>query len=286
MAAEVQSFFDPATGSLTHLVHAGRGSASAIIDPVLDFDPVAARTSTRSVDHVLEFAQRHDLSVDWILETHAHADHLSSADYVRQETGARIAIGHRIVEVLEAFRGIYDWPADVTVGTCRFDRLVSEGEEFRIGQLRIRVLCVPGHTPASVAYAVDDCVFVGDLVLRPEIGSARCDFPGGDPRALYRSIRRIMALPPSTRLFLCHDYPEAGDEPRIVTTVEEQRQRNVHIRDGIGEEEFVALRHARDATLPPPRLIIPSIQCNVLGCRLPSPSANGRRYLNMPLDTF
>ena len=282
----VHSLHDPATGTITHIVFAEPGGPCAIIDPVLDYDPASGRITTTSADHALAIAQDAGLSVQWILETHAHADHLSAADYLRQRTGARVGIGARIPLVQQLIGSKFGWDEVEPSDGSQFDRLLADGEEFSIGRLLARVWHVPGHTPASVAYQIGDCVFVGDLLFRPELGSARCDFPGGDARELYRSAQRVLALPPSTRLFLCHDYPAAGEAARLVSTVAEQRRENVHLHDGIDEETFVAQRRARDAELAPPRLILPSLQVNLRGGRLPPPQAHGIRYLRIPLDVL
>lgn len=282
----VQTFFDRVTGTITHVVFVEQGGPCAIVDPVLDFDAASGRTSTASADAVLAFVHGAGLRVEWILETHAHADHLTSADYLRSRTGARVGIGAKISVVQQTFHKIFGWNGTDPVDGSQFDALFADEEEFSVGRLGVRVLHVPGHTPASVAYQAGDCVFVGDLVFRPEMGSARCDFPGGDARELYRSVRRVLALPPPTRLFLCHDYPPEDEAPCVVTTVAEQRQRNIHFRDGIDEEQFVALRSARDANLPVPRLILPSLQVNIHAGRLPPAEANGVRYLKIPLNVL
>ncbi len=280
MKPNIQPFFDPATGTVTYVVH--DGAAAAIIDSVLDYEPKAARTDTRSAERVIEFVRAHRLRVEWILETHAHADHLSAAPYLRAHLGGRIAIGERIREVQAIFREVFNLEKELPA----FDRLLADGERFAIGALQAEALHVPGHTPADMAYRIGDAVFVGDTLFMPDVGTARADFPGGDARTLYRSIRRLLALPPETRIFVCHDYPPQGREPRWETTVAQQRAANIHVRDGVSEGEFVAMRTARDRTLEMPTLILPSIQVNIRAGELPLPEANGRSYLKIPLNAL
>lgn len=282
----VQAFFDPATFTVTYLVHDHSTKVAAIIDPVLDYDPRNARTSTSSADALLAEIEALGLDLAWVLETHAHADHLSGAHYLRGKTGAPVVIGARIVEVLRTFVPLFaanDAPLDGT----QFDRLVGDGETLPLGSMEIRVLHTPGHTPACVTYLVGDAAFVGDTLFMPDYGTARSDFPGGSAERLYGSIRRILTLPASTRIFVGHDYLPAGrSEYRWETTVGEQRAANVHIHDGIGEEAFVALRHERDAKLAPPVLILPALQVNVRAGALPPAEENGIRYLRLPLNTL
>jgi glyoxylase-like metal-dependent hydrolase (beta-lactamase superfamily II) len=279
MNPQVQAFFEPATWTVTYVVH--DGTAAAIIDSVLDYEPKSARTATRSAERVIAFVRARGLAVQWILETHAHADHLSAAPYLRAHLGGRIAIGKRIREVQAIFREVFnleELPA--------FDHLFGDGERFAIGALEAEAIHVPGHTPADLAYRIGDAVFVGDTLFMPDVGTARADFPGGDARALYRSIRRLLALPAATRLFMCHDYPPAGREPKWQSTVAQQRAANVHVRDGVSEEEFVAMRTARDRTLEMPTLILPAIQINIRAGELPPPEDNGRTYLKIPLNAL
>jgi glyoxylase-like metal-dependent hydrolase (beta-lactamase superfamily II) len=276
----IQPFFDPATGTVTYVVH--DGAAAAIIDSVLDYEPKAARTDTRSAERVIEFVRARRLRVEWILETHAHADHLSAAPYVRAHLGGRVAIGERIGEVQAIFREVFNLEKELPA----FDRLLADGERFAIGALQVEALHVPGHTPADMAYRIGDAVFVGDTLFMPDVGTARADFPGGDARTLYRSIRRLLALPPETRIFVCHDYPPKGREPRWETTVVAQRAANIHVHDRVSEAEFVAMRTARDRTLEMPTLILPSIQVNIRAGELPLQEANGRSYLKIPLNAF
>jgi len=280
MKPDIQPFFDPATATVTYVVH--DGDSAAIIDSVLDYEPKSGRTDTRSAERVIGFVRAHQLRVEWILETHAHADHLSAAPYLRAQLGGRIAIGERIREVQAIFREVFNLEKELPA----FDRLFADGERFAIGALQAEALHVPGHTPADMAYRIGDAVFVGDTLFMPDVGSARADFPGGDARTLYRSIRRLLALPPETRIFVCHDYPPQGREPRWETTVAQQRAANIHVRDGVSEREFVAMRTARDRTLEMPTLILPSIQVNIRAGELPLPEANGRAYLKIPLNAL
>jgi len=280
MNPQVQAFFDPATWTVTYVVHDGRHAA--IIDSVLDYEPKAGRTATRSAERVIEFVRSRGLAVQWILETHAHADHLSAAPYLRARLGGRIAIGGRIREVQAIFREIFNVEKELPA----FDHLFADGERFAIGALEAEAIHVPGHTPADMAYRIGDAVFVGDTLFMPDVGTARADFPGGDARTLYRSIRRLLALPGETRLFVCHDYPPQGREPRWQSTVAQQRAANIHVRDGVSEEGFVAMRSARDRTLEMPTLILPSIQVNIRAGELPLPEDNGRSYLKIPLNAL
>ena len=286
MQAQVQSFFDPATGTVSYVVHAGAGSACAIVDPVLDFDAKSGRTSTASAQHIVDFVRGERLQVQWILETHAHADHLSAAAWLRGQLGGKIAVGRRITEVQGVFKRLFHLEPEFATDGHQFDHLFGDGETFAIGALQAKVISVPGHTPACVAYQVGDAVFVGDTLFMPDVGTARCDFPGGSAPQLYRSIRGLLALPPQTRLFMCHDYPPEGREPQWETTVAEQRARNIHVHDGIDEDAFVAMRQARDATLGMPNLILPSVQVNILAGQLPPPEANGVSYLKIPLNAL
>jgi glyoxylase-like metal-dependent hydrolase (beta-lactamase superfamily II) len=280
MKPNVQAFFDPATWTATYVVH--DGTTAAIVDSVLDYDPKSGRTSTASADKVVEFVRSGGLSVHWILETHAHADHLSAAPYLRKQLGGRIAIGEQIRTVQDVFREVFNLEGEFP----RFDHLFADGETFRIGSLQAQAMHVPGHTPADMAYRIGDAVFVGDTLFMPDVGTARCDFPGGDARTLYRSVRRLLELPGETRLFMCHDYPPEGREAQWQTTVAAQRAGNIHIHDGVTEDEFVAMRTARDRTLQMPTLILPSIQVNIRAGELPAPEANGVSYLKIPLNAL
>jgi glyoxylase-like metal-dependent hydrolase (beta-lactamase superfamily II) len=279
----IDAFFDEATFTVTYLVSDRASRRAAVIDPVLDYDHRAGRLSTKSADRVLAKVAERGLKVDWILETHAHADHLTAAQHLKARTGARTAIGEHIVEVQKIFKPVFN--ADDVSGTgSEFDHLAKDGERLPLGELEIEALHLPGHTPADVAYRVGDAVFVGDTIFMPDYGTARADFPGGDAGRLYRSIRRLLALPPATRLFMCHDYKAPGrDCYAWETTVADERARNVHVHDGVEEAGFVALRRARDAGLAAPVLLLPSVQVNIRGGHLPPPDANGTSYLRIPL---
>lgn len=285
MLPRVQTFFDPATSTATYLVSDPATGAAAVIDPVLDFEPKAARLSTTSADTILQAVRDQGLSLAYVLETHAHADHLSAADYIRRTTGAKVAIGARITEVQKQFIPMFE-ADDVTADGRAFDHLLADGEVVPLGRFGVTVMYTPGHTPACVSYIVGDAVFIGDTLFMPDYGTARADFPGGDATALYRSIRRILDLPPQTRLYVGHDYLPAGrTENAWETTVAEQRARNVHVHDGIDEAGFVAMRTARDATLAPPVLILPSLQVNIRAGAMPPASPGGRVFLRLPVTT-
>jgi len=286
LSPTVHSLFDPATWTLTHIVHAGPGSAAAIIDSVLDYDPKSGRTRTDSADLVIDYVKAQGLRVEWILETHAHADHLTAAPYLKAALGGQIGIGARITEVQKVFKDVFHLEPGFRADGSQFDHLFADGDTFAIGGWTGRVLNVPGHTPACVAYQIGGAVFVGDTLFQPDVGSARCDFPGGDARALYASARRLLALPAETQLFFCHDYPPAGRDMRAFCTVAEQRAGNIHLHDGIDEEAFVRLRTQRDATLEMPQLILPSVQVNVRAGELPPAEANGISYLKIPINAL
>lgn len=280
----VQAFYDAATGTVSYVVACSTTRAAALIDPVLDFDFKAGRTAAHSADTLLAYVRGQGLSVQWILETHAHADHLSAARYVQQQAGGRIAIGERIREVQATFKKLYNLERNFQPDGSQFDHLFSDGESFLIGQVPATAWWVPGHTPADMAYRVGDAVFVGDTLFMPDVGSARADFPGGNARTLYRSMRRLLALPQDTRLYMCHDYPPPDRGPRWETTVAEQCAQNIHARNGISEDAFVAMREARDATLEVPTLILPAMQVNVRAGQLPPADDNGVVYLRIPLN--
>jgi len=283
MYPHVQAFFDSATSTASYLVSDPATGRAALIDPVLDFEPRGARLTSASADRMLEAVADQGLHLTYVLETHAHADHLSAADYIRGRTGAGIAIGAHIVEVQKAFIPLFE-ADDVTPDGRAFDHLLNEGDELPLGTLRIGVLHTPGHTPADVTYLIGDAAFVGDTLFMPDYGTARADFPGGDAATLYRSIHKIFALPRQTRVFVGHDYLPAGrTEARWETTIGQQRDGNVHVADGVGEAAFVAMRKARDATLPPPVLILPSLQVNIRAGALPPPSPSGRVFLKLPI---
>jgi glyoxylase-like metal-dependent hydrolase (beta-lactamase superfamily II) len=286
----IQPFFDRATGTFTYLVDDGHGRA-ALVDPVMGFDPRAGRLDEAPAAAVAKVLHARALRLDWVLETHAHADHLSAAPWFRERFGARVAIGAGITRVQSVFRGVFN-AADLRDDGTPFDHLFTDGERFAIGQLQAEVLHVPGHTPADVAYRIAhptrgaDALFCGDTLFMPARGTARCDFPGGCAATLYRSARRLLALPEATRVLVCHDYPEAGDAACCEATVAEHRRANVHVRDGIGEQAFVALRTARDATLALPALMLPAVQVNLRAGRLPAPEGNGVAYLKIPIGRF
>ena len=283
---QVQAFFDPATWTVTYVVFDHPGGHCAIVDPVLDYDPKAGRTRTTSAGKVVDFVGAQQLTVQWILETHAHADHLTAAHHLRDVLGGQIAIGAAITQVQKVFKGIFHLEPGFQADGRQFDHLFSDGEAFSIGSLQARALAVPGHTPACMAYQIGDAAFVGDTLFMPDVGTARCDFPGGNAHTLYQSIRRLLALPPATRLFMCHDYPPAGREPAWQTTVAEQRAGNIHVHDGVSEDEFVAMRKRRDATLDMPVLILPSVQVNIRAGDLPPKDDNGVAYLRIPRNAL
>ena len=279
----VRAFFDEATNTVTYLAWDPATKRGAVIDPVLDWDNRSGEGATDSADAVLRAAEAEGVAVDWVLETHVHADHLTAAPYVKARTGAPIGIGERIRDVQTIFRPVFN-AEDLAPEGGDFDRLFGDGEEFALGSLPVRVLHVPGHTPACVAYVVGDAAFVGDTLFMPDYGTARCDFPGGSAHALWRSIRRLLDLPPGTRVFTAHDYKAPGrDSYAWESTVAEQRARNPHVKDGTTEEEFVAMREARDAKLAPPLLLVPSIQVNMRAGRFPPAESNGVRYLRIPV---
>jgi glyoxylase-like metal-dependent hydrolase (beta-lactamase superfamily II) len=280
----IEAFFDTETATVSYVVWDAESRSAAVIDPVLDYDFKASRTDTRSADRILAYVAQQSLRIEWILETHAHADHLSSARYLHQRIGGKVAIGEHIRQVQAIFKKIYNLERSFLPDGSQFDHLFKDGETFRIGNLEATALLVPGHTPADMAYLIGDAVFVGDTLFMPDVGTARSDFPGGNAHTLYRSIRRLLDLPPRTRIYVCHDYPTQGREAAWETTVAEQRASNIHVRDGITEEAFVALRTARDATLGVPTLLLPSMQVNVRGGRLPPPDENGVAYLRIPIN--
>lgn len=284
MHPRVQAFFDPATFTATFLLTDPATGATAVIDPVLDYDPKAASVSTASADQVLAAVADQGLDLQWVLETHAHADHLTAADYIRRRTGARVGVGARIVEVQRTFIPLFE-ADDIRPDGAVFDRLFADGETLMLGELPVSVMATPGHTAADVTYVAGDAAFIGDTMFMPDYGTARTDFPGGDAATLYRSVRRILDLPPETRLFVGHDYlPPGRSAYRWETTVEEQRRDNVHIHDGVTEEDFVALRKGRDAGLAKPVLIMPALQVNIRAGALPPPSKDGHRRLKIPLS--
>lgn len=283
MTPDVQTFFDKATSTATHLVIDPATRTAAVIDPVLDFDPKAGKLSTVSADAILDAVRKQGLTLAYVLETHAHADHLSAADYIRRKTTAQVVIGAKITDVQKTFIPVFE-AQDATDDGAAFDRLLSEGDTLPLGELTIGVLHTPGHTPACVTYLVGDAAFVGDTLFMPDYGTARADFPGGDAGMLYRSIQKIMALPGETRVFVGHDYLPAGRETFVwETTVADQRAHNVHVHDGVDEETFVAMREGRDATLAAPTLILPSLQVNIRGGALPPATEAGNIFLKLPV---
>ena len=286
MSLEITSFFHAPTSTYSYVVADGASRRAAVIDPVLDYDAAAGRTGTASAQKIVEYLRSKGYVLDWILETHAHADHLTAAQFIKQELGGSIAIGEGIRTVQATFAAIYGLDEGFSVDGRQFDRLLKDGERFRIGGLEAEVMAVPGHTSDSVAYHIGDAVFTGDTLFMPDSGTARCDFPGGDAGQLYDSIRRILALPEATRLYMCHDYGAGGREHRNETTVGEERRANIHMKDGSSREAYVKLRRERDATLPVPALLLPSIQVNIRAGRLPEPSAQGVVYLRIPLNKF
>ncbi|APR38002.1 MBL fold metallo-hydrolase [Paraburkholderia sp. SOS3] len=286
MKPAIEAFHDPVTATISYVVHAGPGSQCAIVDPVLDYDPRAGRTSTHSADRIIAFVRDTKLEVQWLLETHAHADHLSAAPYLRDHLGGATGIGEHIRSVQKIFGPVFNLEPEFLPDGSQFDRLFVADETFHVGELEATVLHVPGHTPADVAYRFDGAVFVGDTLFMPDVGTARCDFPGGDARMLYASIRRLLSLPGDTRLYMCHDYPPNGRGVCWHTTVADQRECNIHMHDSVEERAFVEMRNTRDATLGAPTLLIPSIQLNIRAGALPPPEANGIRYLKTPLDVL
>jgi glyoxylase-like metal-dependent hydrolase (beta-lactamase superfamily II) len=286
-APQVRTFFDELTFTATHVVHDLETRSAAIIDSVLDFDQPSGRTSTTTADEIIDYVRAQGLTIEWILETHAHADHLSAAPYLQEKLGGRIAIGREILAVQNVFGKIFNEGTEFSRDGSQFDHLFEDGDSFSVGGIPAIALHVPGHTPADMAYIIGDAAFVGDTMFMPDYGSARADFPGGDARRLYRSVRRLMELPDETRVFLCHDY-KAPNRDHFVweTTMLAERTGNVHFHEGVGEEEFVEMRTQRDATLEMPRLILPSIQVNIRAGHLPEPEDNGTRYLKLPLNVL
>lgn len=283
---QVHGIFDEATWTVTYVVFEKPGSSCAIIDSVLDYDPKSGRTRTIAADKLIAFVKAHQLTTKWILETHAHADHLSAAPYLKKHLGGQIAIGDQITRVQKVFKGIFNLEPEFKQDGSQFDVLLKDDEAFQIGELTAKVLAVPGHTPACVAYQVGDAVFVGDTLFMPDVGTARCDFPGGDAKTLYASTRKLLALPAQTRLFMCHDYPPSDRPIAFETTVAEQRAKNIHVHDGVSEAQFVEMRTKRDATLEMPVLILPAVQINIRAGEMPPKEANGIAYAKIPLNAL
>ncbi|MFA5121707.1 MBL fold metallo-hydrolase [Zavarzinia sp.] len=287
MKPVVQAFFDPATYTVSYVVEDPATKVAAIVDSVLDYDPASGRTSHASADEIIAFVKARGLTVEWLLETHVHADHLSAAPYLKAALGGKLAIGANIKVVQGIFAKVFNAEPGFATDGRQFDHLFTDGETFEVGSIEARALHTPGHTPACMTYVIGDAGFVGDTLFMPDYGTARCDFPGGDAATLYRSIRRIFALPPETRLFMCHDYKAPGrDSYAWETTVGDEKARNVHVHDGIAEADFVKMRKTRDATLDMPRLILPSVQVNMRAGELPPPESNGTRYLKIPLNAL
>lgn len=284
----IEGFFDEATSTISYIVLDSESMRCAVIDSVLDYDPKAGRTATRGADRLIARIRELGATLEWILETHVHADHLSAAPYLQAQLGGKLAIGGHITTVQKVFGKLFNAGTDFARDGSQFNRLFDDGESFSIGTLECRATHTPGHTPACMTYIVSDATesaaFVGDTLFMPDYGTARCDFPGGDARTLYRSIRKVLSLPPQTRLYLCHDYRPGGRELAYVTTVAEQRASNVHVRDGISEDEFASMRNERDATLEMPVLILPSVQVNMRAGELPPAEGNGVRYIKIPLN--
>jgi glyoxylase-like metal-dependent hydrolase (beta-lactamase superfamily II) len=287
---QVEAFFDRETWTLSYIVLDRETRQCALVDSVLDYDPKSGRTSHASADRLIERVRELGATVQWILETHVHADHLSAAPYLKQQLGGQTAIGRHITTVQKVFGALFNAEPGFARDGRQFDRLLDDEEVFHIGGLPVRALHTPGHTPACMSYVVSDgsenAAFVGDTLFMPDYGTARCDFPGGDARTLYRSINKVLSLPPETRLYMCHDYLPGGRELRYESTVAEERASNIHVRDGISEDEFVAMRQTRDATMAMPTLILPSVQINMRAGELPLPEDNGRRYIKIPLNAL
>lgn len=286
MSFTIKSFFDRATWTFTYVVYEQDQSPCVIIDSVLDYDPKSGRTSTHSAEMVIDFVRTHQLKTEWILETHAHADHLSAAQYLKEKLGGRVAIGNHIKTVQHVFKGVFNLEESFSVDGTQFDYLLGEDEIVHFGNLEIQCLFVPGHTPACMAYKIGDAIFVGDTMFMPDVGSARCDFPGGDAKALYESVQKLLSYPPETRLFMCHDYPPNERVIKFETSVAEQKKTNIHLKDGISASEFIAMRSKRDATLEMPVLILPAVQINIRAGQMPPKENNGISYLKIPLNAL
>lgn len=286
MQPNIQAFLDPATWTLSYIVFDEPGGTCAIIDPVLDYDHKSGRTSTLPADKLIAFVENQRLTVEWILETHVHADHLTSAHYLKNQLGGKTGIGREVPKVQQIFKEIFNLGPEFLPDGSHFDHLLADDDIFKIGKLSAKAISTPGHTPADLSYQFGDVIFIGDTLFMPDLGTARADFPGGDARQLFRSIRKLLEQPPETRLFMCHDYPPPTRQARWETTVAEQRVRNIHVRDGISEDSFVAMREARDATLDMPTLLLPSVQVNVRAGEIPPPEENGVSYLKIPLNVI
>ncbi|MGC3931989.1 MBL fold metallo-hydrolase [Pseudomonas atacamensis] len=285
MSAQIEAFLDPASSTYSYVVYEADGGQCAIVDPVLDYDGAAGRTGTEQADKIITFVRAHRLQVQWLLETHAHADHLSAAPYLRRELGGKIAIGESISKVQNVFKALFNLEPEFCVDGSQFDHLFAPNESFMIGNLKATALHVPGHTPADMAYLIDgEQILVGDTLFMPDVGTARCDFPGGNAQQLFKSIQKLLAFPASVKLYVCHDYPPEGRASQCQTTVGEQRKSNIHVHDGIDEAAFVEMRTTRDAGLGMPTLLLPAIQVNVRAGNMPAPEDNGVVYLKIPLN--
>ena len=282
----IKDFFDPETWTYTYVVYEREGAPCAIIDSVLNYDPKSGRTSTKSADEVIAFVKAHQLQVDWILETHAHADHLTAAPYLQSHLGGKLVIGDHITHVQEVFKGVFNLDDSFKADGAQFDYLLKEGESLAFGNLSLKALFVPGHTPACMAYEIGDAIFVGDTLFMPDVGTARCDFPGGDAKTLYRSIQKILSYPGQTKLYMCHDYPPNNRPATGVSTVADEKANNIHVHDGVTEAQFVQMRTTRDNTLEMPTLILPSIQVNIRAGHFPEAESNGVSYLKIPLNAL
>ena len=282
--ADIKAFFDPETWTYTYVVSGGKGSPCIVIDSVLNYDSKSGRTSTHSADEVIQFIQNEELKLAWILETHAHADHLTAAPYLQEKLGGKLVIGNHITNVQSVFKGVFNLEEGFAVDGSQFDHLLTDGESLDFGELSLKALYVPGHTPACMAYEIGDALFVGDTLFMPDVGTARCDFPGGNAKTLYHSIQKILSYPNETKLYMCHDYPPNGRSPEFCSTVGAEKSGNIHVHDGISEEQFVQMRTQRDETLQMPTLILPSIQVNIRAGHFPEPEDNGKSYLKIPLN--
>ena len=282
----VKAFFDQGTWTFTYVVYEKPNTPCVVIDSVLNYDPKSGRTKTKSADEVIAFVKEQGLTVDWILETHAHADHLSAAPYLQKHLGGKIAIGSHIQDVQKVFKGIFNLESEFPTNGSQFDYLIEEGQDLHAGNLTIHPLFVPGHTPACMAYVIGDAIFVGDTIFMPDVGTARCDFPGGNANTLYQSMQKILSYPDDTRLFMCHDYPPTDRPIAYETTVGEEKRKNIHVHEGVTESQFVEMRNQRDKTLEMPVLILPSIQVNIRAGHPPPAEANGKTYLKIPFNVL
>lgn len=285
MSYQVQAFLDNDSETFSYVVTDNATSKAIIIDPVLDFDYKACRTSTASAEQILAYVKQHNLQVEWVLETHAHADHLSAAPFLRNKLGAKVAIGAEITQVQAIFKDVFNLEKEFLPNGSQFDRLFADGDTLQVGEMTIRAMHLPGHTPADLAYIINEqAAFIGDTLFMPDVGTARCDFPGGSAATLFDSIQKLLALPDSTEMYICHDYPPAERQHEYLTSVGQQKQHNIHVGGGVSKADFVKRREARDATLPMPRLILPSVQVNIRAGQLPPAEDNGTTYLKVPIN--